>query len=154
MLFRSDVKTAITELGVGDALVSFLDEKGIPMPVERAFICPPQSRIGPASDLERIEVLKKSMVSGFYEKQIDRESAYEVLKSRVKEVTQTREPSNTGENAKPNSGFDWVDVISGRRATQSDSDAEAIAKTARRVLTSSIGMKVVRGILGSLFGRK
>ena len=156
--FRSnpkvDVKTAITELGVGEALVSFLDEKGIPAPVERAFICPPQSRIGPATDLERVESIKNSNISGYYEKQVDRESAYETLKARVKAITETSEPSKTDENTKPDEGFDWIDVISGRRVTQSDSDAEAIAKTARRVITSSIGIKVFRGILGSIFGRK
>jgi len=101
-----------------------------------------------------VEVLKKSNVSGYYEKQVDRESAYETLKARVKAITETSEPSKTGENTKPNEGFDWIDVISGRRVTQSDSDAEAIAKTARRVITSSIGIKVFRGILGSIFGRK
>ncbi len=151
---KVDVKTAITELGVGEALVSFLDEKGIPTPVERAFICPPQSRIGPASDVERADAIKKSNVSGFYEKQVDRESAYEILKTRVKEITQSSQPNNTTGNEKPTEGIDWIDVISGRRATQSDSDAEAIAKTARRVITSSLGIKVLRGILGSIFGRK
>jgi uncharacterized protein len=75
---KVDVATAITELGVGEALVSFLDEKGIPTPVERAFICPPQSRIGPATDAERAAVINNSVLRGFYERQVDRESAYEV----------------------------------------------------------------------------
>ena len=101
-----------------------------------------------------METLKNSNISGYYEKQVDRESAYETLKARVKAITETSEPSNTDESTKPDEGFDWIDVISGRRVTQSDSDAEAIAKTARRVITSSIGIKVFRGILGSIFGRK
>ena len=82
---KVDVATAITELGVGEALVSFLDEKGIPTPVERTFVCPPQSRIGPITDGERVDVVKASIVAGVYEKTADRESAYEILKARAEQ---------------------------------------------------------------------
>ncbi len=74
---------AIVELGVGEALVSFLDDKGVPTPVERCFIAPPQGRIGPVSDAERAAVIKASPLAGKYEQEIDRESAYEVLTGRA-----------------------------------------------------------------------
>jgi len=74
---------AIVELGVGEALVSFLDAKGVPTPVERCFIAPPQGRIGPATDAERAAILKASPLAGKYERTIDRESAYEVLTGRA-----------------------------------------------------------------------
>jgi hypothetical protein len=75
--------TAIVELGVGEALLSFLDAKGVPEPVERCFIAPPRGRIGPASDAERAAVLKASPLAGKYERTVDRESAYEVLNGRA-----------------------------------------------------------------------
>ncbi len=75
--------TAIVELGVGEALVSFLDAKGVPEPVERCFIAPPRGRIGPASDAERAAVIKASPLAGKYERTVDRESAYEVLTGRA-----------------------------------------------------------------------
>src|SRR4051812_12195083 len=74
---------AITELGVGEALVSFLDAKGVPTPVERCFIAPPRGRIGPATDAERAAVVKASPLAGKYEQQVDRDSAYEVLMGRA-----------------------------------------------------------------------
>ena len=74
---------AIVELGVGEALVSFLDAKGVPCPVERCFIAPPQGRIGPATDAERVAVIKASPFAGKYDRTIDRQSAYEVLTGRV-----------------------------------------------------------------------
>ena len=74
---------AIVELGVGEALVSFLDAKGVPTPVERCFIAPPQGRIGPASDAERAAIIKASPLAGKYERSVDRDSAYEVLTGRA-----------------------------------------------------------------------
>jgi DNA helicase HerA-like ATPase len=74
---------AIVELGVGEALVSFLDAKGVPTPVERCFVAPPQGRIGPVTDPERATVIKTSPLAGKYEQEIDRESAYEVLTGRA-----------------------------------------------------------------------
>ncbi|HEV7819995.1 MAG TPA: helicase HerA-like domain-containing protein, partial [Burkholderiales bacterium] len=78
-----DTATAITELAVGEALISLLDEKGRPQPVERAFILPPASRIGPITDAERAAIIKSSVLFGHYEQTVDRESAYEKLKGRV-----------------------------------------------------------------------
>src|SRR5262245_4992736 len=74
---------AIIERGVGEALVSFLDAKGVPTPVQRCFIAPPRGRIGPASDAERAAIVKASPLSGKYERSVDRESAYEVLMGRA-----------------------------------------------------------------------
>ena len=80
---KLDTEKAITELAVGEALVSLLDEKGRPSVVERAFILPPASRIGPISDAERAAIIKSSVIFGHYEQVIDRESAYEKLKGRT-----------------------------------------------------------------------
>jgi DNA helicase HerA-like ATPase len=147
--FRSnpkvDVATAITELGVGEALVSFLDEKGIPTPVERTFICPPGSRIGPISDGERINVVNTSNVAGFYEKSIDRESAYEILKDRTEKAAT---------EAKADEGFDWGGMFGGSKKSGSRSDGvlEAAAKSAARAIGSQLGRQIVRGVLGSILG--
>jgi DNA helicase HerA-like ATPase len=80
---KFNAATAILELGVGEALLSFLDAKGVPEPVERCFIAPPRARIGPASDAERTAVVKASPLAGKYERTVDRESAYEVLTGRA-----------------------------------------------------------------------
>ena len=79
-----DTEKAITELSVGEALVSLLDEKGRPSMVERAFIFPPACRIGPVSDAERAAIIKSSVIFGHYEQTMDRESAYEIIKSRAR----------------------------------------------------------------------
>lgn len=145
---KVDVATAITELGVGEALVSFLDEKGIPTPVERAFICPPQSRIGPATDSERAAVINHSVVRGFYEKQVDRESAYEVLKARA---------AQSAETAEEGKGFDWGDMFGGgskKSSSRSDSILESAAKSAARAIGSQLGRSIIRGMLGSILGKR
>ena len=80
---KFNAQTAITELGVGEALVSFLDAKGVPEPVERCFIAPPRGRIGPATEAERAAAIKASPLAGKYERTVDRESAYEVLTGRA-----------------------------------------------------------------------
>ena len=148
---KVDVATAITELGVGEALVSFLDEKGIPTPVERAFIIPPQSRIGPATDTERMATMNNSLVRGVYEKQVDRESAYEILKARA---TQSAE---TVDETKPEEGFDWGGVFGGERAKDSDSMAEKVAKSAVKSAIGAIGGRLgralIRGALGTILGK-
>lgn len=151
--FRSNpnvnVASAITELGVGEALVSFLDEKGIPTPVERSFICPPGSRIGPVTDAERAETVKASNVYGFYEKAVDKESAYEILKSRAEKTAATE--------AKEEGGFDWGGILGGgdkKSGSRSDSVLEAAAKSAARAIGSQLGRQIVRGVLGSILGNR
>jgi DNA helicase HerA-like ATPase len=145
---KLNVETAITELGVGEALVSFLDEKGIPTPVERTFICPPAGRVGPASDNEREHTIRSSNIYGFYEKQVDRESAYEILKARAAESVP--EPAEK-------EGFDWGGILGGgsdkkKSSSRSDSVLEAAAKSVARTVGSELGRQIVRGILGGILG--
>ena len=151
---KVDVTTAITELGVGEALVSFLDEKGIPTMVERAFICPPQSRIGPATDAERAAIIANSNIAGFYEKQLDRESAFEILKSRATETAAKEQP------AEADNGFNWGGVFgmdnadnkkTSRSTSRSDSILESAAKSTVRAIGSQLGRQIIRGVLGSIF---
>jgi len=146
--FRSNPKvnvvTAITELGVGEALVSLLDEKGIPTPVERTFICPPASRIGPITDGERLDVMKTSNVAGVYDKAVDRESAYEILKARA---------TQSATEAKADEGFSWGDIFGGKRTSRSDTILESAAKSAARAVGSQLGRSIIRGVLGSILGK-
>lgn len=146
--FRSNPKvnvvTAITELGVGEALVSLLDEKGIPTPVERTFICPPASRIGPITDGERLDVVKTSLVAGVYEKTVDRESAYEILKARAEQ---------SATEAKADEGFHWGDIFGGKKTSRSDTILESAAKSAARAVGSQLGRSIIRGVLGSILGK-
>ncbi|CAG0990556.1 hypothetical protein MTYP_02260 [Methylophilaceae bacterium] len=143
---KVDVKTAITELGVGEALVSFLDEKGRPMPVERAFICPPGSRIGMATDAERNETMRSSLLYGHYEKTVDRESAYEILKAKAEETLKANEQAKAQAAASQ----------SAKRtaAREPDTLLETVAKTAARTIGSELGRRVIRGVLGSILGGK
>jgi len=123
----------ITELGVGEALVSFLDEKGTPCIVERAFIVPPGSQLGPIAEAERQQVIKGSDVFGHYEKAIDRESAYEKLKGRTEQKLEPVKPE------KP----------AGR---QPQTMVEAAAKSAARAIGSELGRQLLRGVLDSILG--
>jgi DNA helicase HerA-like ATPase len=150
---KIDTEKAITELGVGEALVSFLDVKGRPEMVERAFILPPGGRIGPATPDERQRVIAASGLGATYDKAVDRESAYERLKGRADTAPP---PSPAGEP--PGQSGGWTDSIkdslgglisgSGRK----DSIVEAVAKSAARTVGSTIGREIVRGVLGSLLG--
>jgi uncharacterized protein len=148
---KVNVATAITELGVGEALVSFLNEKGVPSPVERSFVIPPESRIGPASPEERKSVMENSLVKGVYERVVDRESAYEKLKARAEDVAKKEEEVQPKE--KEERGFDWGGVLSGGRAKKSDTVLESAAKSLARSAGTSLGRSIVRGILGSIFKR-
>jgi DNA helicase HerA-like ATPase len=147
-----NVATAITELGVGEALVSFLDGQGRPTPVERAFVCPPQGRVGPATDAERDGLIRSSVLYGHYEKQVDRESAYEILKARAE---QSPAEAEQGEQ-----GFDWGGLFGGggnapkKGGRPRDSVLEAAAKSAARTIGSELGRQVLRGVLGSILGGK
>ncbi|MGA8035341.1 MAG: helicase HerA-like C-terminal domain-containing protein [Candidatus Acidiferrales bacterium] len=167
--FRSnpklDVAKVITELEVGEALVSFLDEKGTPGVVERALILPPRSRIGPITPQERQQRMQTSVVAGVYEKVVDRESAYELLKGRAGVApVATPAPGGTGTVSAPpqqaGSGgiSDWIPNIPGitTRAPgqRGDTLAQAMAKSAARTIGSSVGRTLVRGVLGSLLGGK
>jgi len=148
---RIDTEKAITELGVGEALISFLDEKGRPGIVERAFVLPPASRIGPITPDERKAVMEQSPVKGVYEKGVDRESAYEKLASRAA-------VSAGGPASAPGQGGGVLDSLKGSLgglmtgSGRKDSLVEAMAKSAMRSVGSTIGREIVRGVLGSLMG--
>jgi uncharacterized protein len=148
-----DTEQAITELGVGEALLSFLDEKGRPTPVERAFVLAPASRIGPVTNDERKAVIAKSVLKDTYEQRVDRESAYEMLGGRAEATTNT--PAGSAQ-----AGGGIVDSVKGsleglmRGSGRKDGLVEAAAKSAARTVGSSIGREIVRGVLGSLLGRK
>ena len=151
-----DVEKAITELAVGEALVSFLDEKGRPSVVERAFVLPPHSRIGPITPEERTASIKRSLVAGTYEQLVDRESAYEVLKAR-REQTAAAQPSQAPASAPapPATGSVFGDVLGsvfGGGSSRRQSAGEALVKSAARAVGSEVGRQIIRGVLGSILG--
>jgi uncharacterized protein len=137
-----DVEKSILELGVGEALVSFLDQKGTPGVVERAFICPPHGQIGPVTPEQRAATIKGSILYGHYEKIVDRESAYEKLASRV------------AEPATPQTADDAPLPVPKPRSAgrQPESIVSAMAKSALRAAGTQIGREVIRGVLGSILG--
>lgn len=150
-----DVEAAITELAVGEALVSLLDEKGRPHPVERALIVPPRSQLGPITPEQRQAIIKQSVLYGHYEAQVDRESAYEKLKGRAELSPSTATPSSETEGEKSASGG-WLDSIGGMLGGSSRRQgvAEAAIKSAARTIGSQLGREIIRGVLGSILGGK
>ena len=148
--FRSnpalDVETVITELGVGEALVSFLDEKGIPSPVQRGLICPPASFIGPVSTTERERIIRSSIIYGHYEKAVDRESAYERLRAKAQQDSPAVTPGRGGNPP------DYGSTPARPRGRQPESMAEAMMKSAVRAAGSQVGRSLIRGVLGSILG--
>ncbi len=153
---KFDAETAITELGVGEALVSFLDEKGRPHVVERAFVVPPGSRLGPVTDAERRALIANSNVAGVYDQAVDRESAYERLKGRAGGGVTPAGKAGEGVAA-PAGGGGWSDLLGGLlggsgRSGRGDSVIEAAAKSAARSMATTAGREIVRGVLGTLLG--
>ncbi len=140
---KLNVETEITELGVGEALVSFLDESGKPRIVDKALISPPESRLGPLTPAERQSIIQKSIIFGAYEKTIDRESAYEILRQRSENSARQAEQQQV-ENAGRRSA--------GMNQTSGGEVFEALAKSAARAVGSSLGRQLIRGVLGSLLG--
>ena len=138
----------ITELAVGEALVSFLDEKGTPCMVERAYVVPPASQLGPITEGERAELVRRSPVAGKYDTSVDRESAYEKLTART-----AAKPAEPAHSSNPVS-----DILFGktgpRGGRQSQGMVEALAKSAARSIGSELGRQVLRGLLGSVLGGK
>ena len=152
-----DEAAVITELGVGEALVSLLDEKGRPGVVERAFIVPPQGQLGPLTDAQRQQLMQSSLVAGVYDKTVDRESAYESLKARAAQAATAAAETAAAKPAEPAAGGGGLGEIlggvlggSGRR----EGALEAFTKSAARAIGSQAGRSIIRGVLGSLFGGK
>jgi DNA helicase HerA-like ATPase len=150
----------ITQLAVGEALISFLDESGTPAPVERGFVVPPASRVGAITPQERQQVIQSSVLFGHNEKCVDRESAYERLKGRAQTA-----PAPQPESSAPVPQYStpapaqssWTDAVGsilgsfgggGRRQGL----AEAMAKSAARAIGSQVGRQIVRGVLGGILG--
>ncbi len=140
----------ITELGVGEALVSTLDADGIPTQVERILIRPPESRIGPMNETERQEQIDRSPYRGRYEKTLDRESAYEMLLQRAEKLAAQEEQIEHEEALREQREKSSRSGGSRRRSNR-QTPTEAFVKSAARAIGSQLGRRVIRGILGSLF---
>jgi hypothetical protein len=142
------VEDLITELGVGVALVSLLDEKGIPGMVEMAKIVPPQSQVGPITPTERSSIIRSSVLHGVYENQVDRESAYEILEKKF-----AREDAEKQEQVEQ---LRKVKEAKLKKASKSASGgmmgdlAKTMGRTITRTVGSELGRKLVRGVLGTL----
>jgi DNA helicase HerA-like ATPase len=153
-----NVEKEITELEVGEALVSFLDEKGRPTPVERAIILPPQAQIGTLTADERNTLIRSSLIYGVYEHEIDRESAYEILKRQSSQQQHQEELARKQKEAEkqqktmrktssPGAGGGLFGNILGDMAKQTQ-------RSVSRNIGNQIGRQIVRGLLGGIFGGK
>jgi len=149
-------EAAITELAVGEALVSMLDEKGRPGIVERAWMMAPGSRMGPIDDAERAALLKASVVAGVYDQTVDRESAHEQLLARAQAQAAAEEQAR--KEAEGGNGMlgSLGDLLGGGgtgkgRARRGDSIIEAAAKSAARSMGTGLGREILRGVLGTIF---
>jgi len=151
-----DTRSVITELGIGEALVSVLDDNGSPTPVERVLIRPPESRIGPLNDDERKEILGRSPLKGRYDEDIDRESAFELLKKRAEEESRvaTAKAAELAAEKAQRKADKQTQKTSRPRGRPRQSMGEALMKSVLRSVGSSIGRKIARGIMGSLLGGK
>ena len=168
---------AITELGVGEALISLLDEKGRPRIVERGFVVPPASRLGPIDENERAALLASSIVAGVYEQVLDRESAYEKLRGTgaATRATAGGRGAARGEGAGTGTGGAGGEVAGGvgdsikdsiggalggalgsvlGGSGRKDSVIEAVAKSAARSIGSTLGREIIRGVLGSFLRKR
>ncbi|TDS70608.1 helicase HerA-like C-terminal domain-containing protein [Comamonas sp. JUb58] len=159
-----NIEAAITELAVGEALVSFLDEKGRPSVTERVYVLPPGSQIGPITTEQRQALLKNSLVAGVYDTPVDRESAYEILKARAGQAT-------AAQGGKPGAGAaagtagaedgglmgsinDILFGTTGPRGGKKDGIVQSMAKSTARSFGTKLGNQILRGVLGSIMGGK
>jgi uncharacterized protein len=164
--FRSnpklDVETEITQLEVGEALISFLDEKGTPGVVERAYVCPPHGQIGPVTPEERRNLMTTSLAAGIYDQPVDRESAYERLKARSQPsevpANEVRVPALQASTSTGQTSGILGELGSllggsvGPRGGHREGIIEAMVKSGARSVGSQIGGQIVRGVLGSMLG--
>ena len=162
-----DIEAAITELGVGEALVSFLDVKGRPSITERVFVLPPGSQIGPITPTQRAALIANSLVAGVYEKAIDRESAYEKLKGRSASApgeSPSASQAGSRQSAPPDAPAaddggglmgglgDILFGSTGPRGGRHEGLAQSMARSAVRTMGTTVGREIIRGVLGSLLG--
>ena len=169
---KLDTAKVITELGKGEALVSFLEGNGTPSMVDRALICPPSARLGPVTGAERKAVMAKSPIRGKYDQTIDPESAYEILQGRVQGRAGAPEAAPGGgrkgaepASPPPSSGGGWTDVLGGvlgggssggrsRRMSTSEVVVKQVARSVASQVGTQVGRALIRGLLGSLGGGK
>ncbi len=159
-----NVEAAITELAVGEALVSMLDEKGRPSITERVFIVPPGSQLGPITPDERKALLQNSLVAGVYETAVDRESAYEILKARAGETNAAeggKASAGSGGAVAANADGGLMGTVSdilfgstGPRGGKKDGIVQSMAKSTARSFGTKLGGQILRGVLGSIMGGK
>ena len=164
-----DIEAAITELAVGEALVSLLDAKGRPTETERVFVVPPGSQIGPITPEQRQALLRESLVAGTYEKVVDRESAYEMFRghagqrgeAEVPAAGTPKTPRIPGAASPEAAGAEEKSMLNevlfgrtGPRGGQYDGLVQTMAKTAARTVASGLGRQILRGVLGGLLGGK
>jgi DNA helicase HerA-like ATPase len=162
---KFNTEAVISQLGVGEALTSFLDEKGIPGMVERVLIVPPFSQVGPVSPEQRQTLIKGSVLYGFYEKHEDRESAYEVLTKQVQqEKLQQEDEKGAAARMKEQTKVEamqqkraeqeerWRAREEQRKARQTADIFGSLAKSAARAVGSSVGRQIIRGVLGGILG--
>jgi len=151
-----DIEKAITELGVGEALVSLLDAKGRPSETEQVYVLLPGSQLGPITSEQRQALLASSLVAGVYEQVVDRESAYERLKGVAPAA-----PANTGTQAPAQQSVtdqvlaglgDALFGSTGPRGGQHQGLAQVMVKSAVRNIGSAVGREIVRGVMGSILG--
>ena len=147
-----DIEATITELGTGEALVSVLDTKGAPQPVQRTLICPPESRIGPLSAKERAQRISDSPIAGKYDAEIDRESAYELLRERAEALVAAEEEAEEEEEelkAKTAAQKSKPKNSKSRRSSGRQSAGEAFLKSTLRSVGTTLGRTLIRGLMGS-----
>jgi DNA helicase HerA-like ATPase len=153
---KLDVEAAITELGVGEALVSLLDAKGRPSVVERAFVVPPGTRVGPVTADERAALMRASPLAGVYDQIQDRESAYEKLSRRAAEAAADGKPAGAVADTASGGLFGTLGTIlggsTGPRGGRREGAVESAARSAARAIGSEVGRRLIRGVLGSLLG--
>ena len=154
-----DIEAAITELAVGEALLSLLDAKGRPSLTERAYVLPPASQLGPISPAQRQALMQGSLVAGVYEKTVDRESAYEILGARAQAAGAAGTAGATGAGGAADGGLmgslnDLLFGSTGPRGGTRDGLAQTLAKSAVRTMGSTVGREIIRGVLGSMLGGK
>lgn len=146
-----DTKEVVTQLGIGEALISVLDEKGAPTPVERVLISPPESQIGSLASDIRATQMQRSPIGNRYNQSVDRESAYELLKKKAEELAKEQQ----SEQARLEAEKEQKKAAKTKsRGTGRQSAAEAMIKSAARSIGSQLGRQIIRGILGSFFGKR
>ena len=154
-----DIESAITELAVGEALISLLDSQGRPSVTERVFVLPPGSQIGPITSEQRRTLMTDSLVAGVYEKAIDSESAYEKLKGQATSARTATNSTPEGGGFASSEASGWIDGAKdilfgtiGPRGAKHDGLAQSMARSAVRTMGSAVGREIIRGVLGSIFG--